>query len=103
MDSSVFGILDVIFVGARHLCAVWLVPDAERTKGEISTSIRSIVVVRISEEPEKNVRIWMAYKAYIAPKMLIFWDLLSPVVYGAVGLGSMQMCMRCRWPVYALQ
>ncbi len=77
MDSSVFGILDVIFVGAGiYVLYAWFLM---KTKGEIKTSILMSKDINL-----KKCKDLEAYKAYIAPKMLIFG--IASLVYGAVGL-----------------
>ena len=77
MDSSVFGILDVIFVGAGiYVLYAWFLM---KTKGEIKTSILMSKDVELRKCKDLE-----GYKAYIAPRMLVFG--IAAILYGAAGL-----------------
>ena len=77
MDSSIFGILDIVFVGAGiYVLYAWVMM---KTKGEIKTSILMSKDVNI-----KKCKDLEGYKAFIAPKMQIFG--IAAILYGAAGL-----------------
>ena len=78
MDNSIWSVLDVIFVGAGiYVLYGWLML---RIKGEIVTT--SILLGKDVEL--RKCKDLDGYKAYIAPKMLIFG--IAAVLYGAAGL-----------------
>ena len=77
MDNSIWSVLDVIFVGAGfYVLYGWFVM---RTKGEITTTI-----LLNKEVDPKKCRDLEGYKAYIAPRMLVFG--IAAILYGAAGL-----------------
>ena len=77
MDSSIWSLLDIIFIGSGiYVLYAWFLM---KTKGEIKTSILMSKDVDLRKCKDLE-----GYKAYVAPKMIIFG--VAALIYGGAGL-----------------
>lgn len=77
MDSSIWSLLDIIFIGAGvYVFYAWFLM---KTKGEIKTSILMSKDVDLRKCKDLE-----GYKAYVAPKMIVFG--VAALIYGGAGL-----------------